>query len=256
MIDQSVAIPDHARPQILAPLIGGSAVLRLQAEPRDETNVDFLARDGSARLTGRYDRPVDVVIRQLDERLEPLISSLRKVEDVSDTYIELGRNLNDLVRAGDDPDAPTNLRTAVESLNILFDDSREALALARNWLGDEQLRHDAHRAVENANTLITEATEAVRGVTTIARRVETDVDLLMNRLMPVADQLDATLTEVRAVVRKIDNADGTAGRLINDPDLYQSLDDAAYRLERVLVEIQLLAEQFRNEGVPLNLWGR
>jgi hypothetical protein len=40
-------------------------------------------------------------------------------------------------------------------------------------------------------------------------------------------------------------------QLLNNPDLYNSMNDAAVRLERALTEAQLLIEKFKAEGVPV-----
>ena len=47
--------------------------------------------------------------------------------------------------------------------------------------------------------------------------------------------------------------EGTFGKLLTNPDLYDSLKDATDRLDKALAEFQLLAEKFRTEGVRLRL---
>ena len=46
---------------------------------------------------------------------------------------------------------------------------------------------------------------------------------------------------------------GTVGMLLNNPDLYNSLTEAAVRLQRVLEEVQLLIEKLKAEGVQIKL---
>ncbi|HXF03999.1 MAG TPA: MlaD family protein [Blastocatellia bacterium] len=54
----------------------------------------------------------------------------------------------------------------------------------------------------------------------------------------VYEDLDATIIEARDLVRRIREGEGTVGRLINDPTLYDDLKRAVTRLERVTREIQ------------------
>ena len=43
--------------------------------------------------------------------------------------------------------------------------------------------------------------------------------------------------------------EGTIGEMMKNPDLYRNLEAASGRLEQVLIDIQLLVEQVREEGV-------
>jgi phospholipid/cholesterol/gamma-HCH transport system substrate-binding protein len=69
------------------------------------------------------------------------------------------------------------------------------------------------------------------------------------RLLPVMDTLALTLEDVRRVAKQANDGQGTIGLLLNNPDLYKSLDDAAAKLNRTLIELQALIEQMRAEGV-------
>ena len=46
--------------------------------------------------------------------------------------------------------------------------------------------------------------------------------------------------------------DGTVALMLNEPDLYRSLDDAARRLEQALREVTLFIEKVKAEGLPVN----
>jgi hypothetical protein len=81
--------------------------------------------------------------------------------------------------------------------------------------------------------------------------METDVDALVNRLLPVADEAARTIEDVRRLTRAAIDGDGTVALLLRNPDLYLSLDDAAQRLELAAREVQLLAEKLKKEGLPI-----
>jgi hypothetical protein len=70
--------------------------------------------------------------------------------------------------------------------------------------------------------------------------------------MPVADSLSATLEDVRRLTRLASEGQGTVAQMLNNPDLYNSMTDAAQRLERALTEAQLLIEKYKAEGVPIH----
>lgn len=259
-IDQGVQVPETAEPHIVAPLIGGSAILRLEYTSQPDIPTRYLAHDGSGRLSGHYETPVETLTRELDVRMKPIIESLGRIDTLADTYQDLGEHLVELVRA-QSPDElaagdAANIHTAVQRLNRAIDESHATMVMAQRWLGDDELRGSAHDVVTRASDMLDNATATLDSYDRLARSLEEDTDQLTGRLLPAIDQLDETLTDIRTVMGKIDRGEGTIGQLVNNPDLYRSLDDAAHRLERVLVEVQLMVEKVRAEGVSINLWGR
>jgi phospholipid/cholesterol/gamma-HCH transport system substrate-binding protein len=256
LIDQQMRLPAEVKPFATAPLIGGSATLQLQAPP-DSATGQFLPTDNSATLHGPIRGGLMAQItEQLDERMKPLTTSLEKFNKLSDTYVTLGESLNELVRPqssaqltqGEQP----NLRTAVVKLNSALDEAREGLELAKKFLADEQLNTDVRSAVHKAHTLIDQATTAVQRYTELAESLQKDSKSLMEKLLPVADSVSTTLEEVRRLAKLANEGKGTVGQLLNNPDLYNSLTDAATRLERTMVELQLLIDKLRQEGVNIN----
>lgn len=257
LINAGVRIPQGVKPFASTPLIGGSATLQLQVPPEGLNPQAFLATDGSAELFGPIRGGMFAQITdQLDQRMKPLSESLEKFNRLSDTYIELGENLNTLVGEQSESQIaggePPNLRTAVVKLNKALDTANEGLSLAKDFLGDEQMNADARHAVSNAKELIEQATTAVERYTKLAETLEINSDALAKRLLPVTDSLASTLEDVRRLTRLATEGKGTIGHLLNNPDLYNSLTDAAVRLERTLTQVELLVERLQQEGVNVN----
>jgi phospholipid/cholesterol/gamma-HCH transport system substrate-binding protein len=234
-IDDEVLIPDNAVPVSMASLLGGSATLMFDAPGG---SVSMLPTDGRANLRG----PIQSgLMREFSGAFEGL-----------DDFRELARNLNDLVSPVDptEPGETVNLRTAVVTLNQVLDDVAEALVMAKAWLGDDVLRDDARVAVHNANTLIEQATETMVQFADLAGRIQTDSESVSKHLAPVLDELASTLEEVHGLIARASAGQGTIAQLLNNPDLYVSLNDAAIRLERTFREVQLLIEKVKGDGLP------
>jgi phospholipid/cholesterol/gamma-HCH transport system substrate-binding protein len=262
MIEHGRRIPAAAVPEVIKPLIGGASVLHLSmaAPPADDSSpppaAGDLPTDGSGRLRGTYRSMAEQIAAGLDARMGPIMKSLDRFTELSDTYATLGRNLNEMV-APQDPGAieqggAPNLRTAVTKLNAALDEIREALAMARSWLGDEQMQGDARSAITKANELIDKATATFDRYSDLAGGFQADADELTRRVLPVADELAATLEEVRRVTRQASAGDGTIAQLLNNPDLYNALTDASIRLEKALADAQLLMQKIRAEGLPID----
>jgi len=250
------AIPTTVQPTIERSLIGGNAVLDLVPTDQsvdEQMDVATLPRDGSGVITFGYETLVEQLTSQLDQRMQQVVDRLDTFAELSETYTALGKDLHNILKpqqpaelqAGEDP----NLNTAVARLNGVLDDARSALRLANDWLGDEQIRADAQTAVANARTLIEKSTETVERYTRLADQIQADADAVVNKLNPTMTQLDATLSEVRALTRLARNGKGTMGQLLNNPDLYYSLNDATIRLERTLYEAELLMQKIKAEGL-------
>ena len=48
----------------------------------------------------------------------------------------------------------------------------------------------------------------------------------------------------------INRGEGTVGQLARNPELYNSVKDAADRLEMALRELQLRVQKYKDEGIP------
>lgn len=259
-ISKDVSIPADVQCEVTTPLIGGSALLRLTSPPRAAgQTVQNLPKDGSATLTAELSGGMlDAVTKALDERMKPLLDSLEKFNTLADTYAQVGQNINNLLAPQSEQalanGEPPNLRTAVLKINAAIDQATEGLRLAKEWLSDEQMRNDARTALSKAHDLIEKATVAVDRYTKLADSIQSHGDDLSKRVATVADELSATLEDVRALARKANSGEGTVGQLLNNPALYNSLNDAAIRLERTLVEVQLFIQKVKAEGLPMKLF--
>ena len=242
-IHDDVLIPDNAVPVSMASLLGGSSTLMFDAPGGSDS---MLPTDGRANIRG----PIQSGLMRefsgaFDSRMQPLVEGL---ED----FRELARNLNDLVKPiepGQQGDIH-NIRTAVETLNKVLDDVAEAMVMANTWLGDDQLHGDARIAVHNASVLFDQATETMVQFADLASRIQMDSESVSRHLAPVLDELALTLEEVHGLVGRAAQGQGTIAQLLNNPDLYVALNDAAVRLERTLREVQLLVEKVRGDGLP------
>ena len=242
-IDDEVRIPANAVPLAMASLLGGSATLMFDAAGGSDS---MLPTDGGANMRG----PIQSGLMRefsgaLDSRMQPLIEGLAE-------FRELARNLNDLVKPIEpgQPGDTRNIRSAVITLNKVLDDVAEALVMAKTWLGDDQLHGDARVAVHNANAFIDQATETMVQVADLAGRIQTDSESVSRHLARVLDELASTLEEVHGLIGRATAGRGTIAQLLNNPDLYVSLNDAAIRLERTLREVQLLVEKVSGDGLP------
>jgi phospholipid/cholesterol/gamma-HCH transport system substrate-binding protein len=145
---------------------------------------------------------------------------------------------------------------AVLSIQQQSERAGKLLQSFQQIVGDPETRNDLRTAVTNIRT----ATEA-------AVRVGNNMEKFTGRLDRIGDKADASLSDVRgavikldgildrfqSVATKIDQGQGTAGLLVNDPKLYQGLLDTTKELNLTVSTLQRVAQQWEQEGVTLKL---
>ncbi len=236
-INEDVDLPESCLVTTESPLIGGGSRLGFLMPDDPSGRTAMAARDGSFLVTAEF------------MTFEDRIASI-----VSEDFKKLARNLNELVEPIGDPDDPANagsIRASVSKLNRLLAAAHKAFDGANLWLNDEQLRTDAKSAVWKANQLIEQASAAMEAVADAAKGIEGQATTLAGDLRPVIERMRQTLEHVQSISEKVDAGDGTVGQLVNNPDLYRSLEDAGKRLASTLAELELLVQKVRDEGLRL-----
>jgi multidrug resistance efflux pump len=131
--------------------------------------------------------------------------------------------------------------------------AKAAIDRARVWLDDEQLRADVKGAVGRANLLFDEATDTVQIVGNLSQSVQMDATKLAVTLQRTADSLASAMARVDEIVARVAKGEGTAGRMVNDPSLYENLADSGVRLREALDQANLLLLQIREKGLQIKV---
>lgn len=265
LIERSIRIPAAVETKVETSLLGGSARLSLVAPLPMDAATPFLPQEAPPMLFGRVRGLDEVVMDALDARLATLTESFEDFRVLARTYTDLGRNLAELTRelAPDDPDAEGSLRTSILRANALLLDVREAVALASSWLGDGQLLEDVRNTIWRTSVAVEHAVEAIDEFSALAVSVRGDVGRVADTIdaqareigaavLPVADEASQLLGRLAAVAALAAEGEGTVGRLLRNPDLHESLVDAAQRLQIVLQQLELLLRKIREEGVAVS----
>jgi len=252
-INDGVRIPRNVRVSVTQTFVGDTS-LTLTASPAPGPDPGYFQPGDTFNTTATG--MMDQIAGMLEARLGGLGDAITSFRNLSDTYARVGERIEDFleprtledVQAGR---AEPNLSTAMRR----FD---EAVTSAQLWLGDEQLRSDVREAATRATDVIDRAGEAVETWTETARSLSRNADRVGERLddttrelIQASKALSETLIEVQAIAAQVRRGSGTLGQLLNNPDLYNSLNDAAIRLQKALTEAQLLLEKYRKEGIPI-----
>ena len=128
---------------------------------------------------------------------------------------------------GDVHSAAGSLAEGMEDVQVLLD--RQATALGE---------------------LIEALNQAAEELATAASSPELDrtlanIDTLTARLAAAGDDLDSSSQSLASILRKVDEGDGTLGKMVNDGDLYDRLTAATENIQVASEEIALLTRDVR-----------
>jgi phospholipid/cholesterol/gamma-HCH transport system substrate-binding protein len=263
-IKRSVQIPRVARVGVDKGFVG-DASLEFIVDPG--TPPERLAEaikegevfDGGAPLT-----MVDRITNTIEKPLQRLTATAESIERLAGTYTEVGERIKEMLepRTPADVDAgkQPNLRSTLARLD-------SALVGAEAWLNDEALRTRARDLLARAEQVMNDVGELSRRWQATAEKVDVAVAQVGSASRDVRAQVERVAGEAAAMLSRAQDAaaaltealtaatrgPGTVGQLMQNPDLYNSLRSTSDRLDKVLVELQLLIEKYKAEGVPIKL---
>jgi len=163
--------------------------------------------------------------------------SQQKLQELVDGLRTLTNNFNDIVG---DPKNKENLR---KTLANFADASREATRTLRQIT----------ETLDEATGTITEYRKLATTGTTTLKKVDVKVDQFVAGFVDASEQLSKATSQLRVILGKINNGDGTAARLLNDGRFYERMLENAEQMELLLQELNAFAAQAREKGFPIKL---
>jgi phospholipid/cholesterol/gamma-HCH transport system substrate-binding protein len=231
-----VPLPRDASVTVTSGFFGAAATLNFSVEHlTDPQRQDYLAADGSALVQGQIASPTSGLLGGLRDALEgPTASLAAAAEDfrtLSTQWTLVGKNLNELlqprtVAAVDAGDAQANLSSLLARTDQGIQRLSQTIQRIHELIGDPALRQNVHLTAQNAAALT-------------------------GKLVAAADSLSQTLESAHKAIDQARQGDGTVGKLVKDPALYDNLNDAAQRLSTALTELNALLTKLREEGLPV-----
>ncbi len=245
VIDDDRHLSEGVRAVVNQPFFTGSASLTLDLS-QVPPDAKPLPTDGSAVIPGGVPDGAAGLLGDVGAAFAEPVAQLNRLADsleqLSGQWTEVGRNINLLVepRSTDDVDngkATGNLATVVVRADHRLTELRTVLDGMNQWVNDTQLRDDIRAAASNARSL--------------TRKLDENIDGLTRRYFAVADDLSKAIGSMQKLLDQTHEGKGTIGKLLNDPALYNNLNDAAQRVGGVLDELKLLIEKWKAEGLPV-----
>lgn len=266
-IRNEIRIPDHSEVRATKSLIGSGAMLGMVTHSPGKAVpavVKFVPQDGTGRLSGKASS-IDLIVEEMASSLvKDLRDQFKNIDGVSlemqnlfKQYTEVGRKLNGLLEDRSPEDikngkAP-NIQTVVARIDADLAELHTTLTTFNKLLGDPKMQEDIRTTIANARTFSDKANTVADETGKTIVDVRKEVMALSTKYVGVADDLSRTLKTMNALMAAAKDGKGTAGKLINDPALFDSFTDSAQRLSETLKEMKLLLQKWKAEGLPVKL---
>lgn len=142
------------------------------------------------------------------------------------------------------PDVQQKLENLVDSIATLTDNMNIII-------GDSENQANLKKILENVTLATEQARETLISIQEFSNVGSEQVDRLGNQITLVAEQMEEALSQMRQLMAKIDNGEGTAGKLLNDGRLYENLIESTEELEMTLQQLKEWAADAREHGIRI-----
>jgi phospholipid/cholesterol/gamma-HCH transport system substrate-binding protein len=191
------------------------------------------------------------VFVDLAENLEIAMASVRTAgEDVGD----VARNLNVLVV--NNQDQFSRIMGKTENALGRFDTTMTAV---QELVSDEELRVRLKQVLDELPQVINDASNLIAGMSRVADEAEQNLVFLQGLTRPLGEQgeeivttlqrsldrLDRVLAEFDGLATTLGESQGSLAQFLNNPDLYQRLNNAAANLEDLTYRLQPVVDDAR-----------
>ena len=246
-----VTIPSNVEVKLMTRGLG-SSYIELKQSPekpvvpqdpnRPETKylVDKIWLQGSTGMTSEF------FPEESQEKLDSLIESLE----------DLIANANDIM--GDD-DSKENVKKTLANFTKA---SKQAAATLEEFeklaaAGTTTLQK-ADTKVEEITTAFVDTSEEVRKFTAAGTSTLKSVDdrseQLIVALIDTSEQLSGAMTELRLVLEKVNNGQGSAARLLNDGSFYENLLENTDQLKLLLEDMKSFVDEWKDKEIKIKLF--
>jgi len=268
-IDEDIRLPGNVRAEFYTRGLVGAAYIELKphggarTDPATGATLEVFPTDGSIVMDSKH----------FGESMIP-----RELVDAVKGLTDLAENINNLIspvpsgapeaapaqptptRPETRPVEPAGLRETIAKLNRVLD---------AMWvvLGDEENQRNMKTSLANLTKATAAATDTMdqlksfaeqarstaKDFSQLAETSQVRVDELARKVTESADRVSQLMATANRLAMRIEGGEGTAGRLLNDPELYKNLLDATEEMGKLMGEFRLLVEAWRERGVDIRV---
>lgn len=270
LINDEVNVPGDVNAYVHPKGLGTGAFLELRSDglppgaqrvnPKTGEPYHWLPKDEVMTIEGRIG-DAGLIPPELAEELRGALSGIRMLVDrlnmlLAPAPAEVATATGATTATAPAPNLTrtfAKLDLALDNVNKIVGDPENQSNLKASLANLKAVSASALDAVGDVKALMSKASLTFDTVNETAKTASKNFDTLAGKLVDDADKLGQGLTELNKAIGKINAGEGTAGKLLNDPRLYNDLTESAGQLNKTLTQLQVLLEQWKAQGIRLNL---
>jgi phospholipid/cholesterol/gamma-HCH transport system substrate-binding protein len=146
---------------------------------------------------------------------------------------------------------PEELQNKLESFFVkvtkLVDNANEII-------GDEQNKANLKNSLANLSKVTEESIATMQQIKEFSANANQKMTVMSDSVLKTSENLGETLIEMQRVLNKINNGEGTIGKLINDDKLYENLVDSSEELKASLEKMKQTLEKTSQKGIRVKIF--
>jgi phospholipid/cholesterol/gamma-HCH transport system substrate-binding protein len=224
-----VDIPSNVEVKLMTRGLGSSYLEikvdpeKLPAPPRDPNNPSTRFLVNGMHLQGSTGMTSEFFPEESQEKLNTL------VEDIGAFIANANDIIGDQENKGNIKATLAHLSDATRNFSLAMEKATEMMA-------------DAEKTMAEFRTLASTGTEAAKSVDAKAER-------LVGALVSTSGELSTAMSQLRLAMEKVNQGQGTAGRLITDARLYENLLESTEQLNVLLKDFKDLIDKISEKGL-------
>ena len=151
-----------------------------------------------------------------------------------------GKMIDSVMKLVDDEKVREDVKTSLANIRTASESAKKVAA------DFEKLSQDMQKISVEANSTIGEARVQIT-------RTGNNLDSLSRQMGDRLLQISRLMDQFQSIAEKVDKGQGSAGQLVNDVRLYESMVDTSRELNATIKDFKRLVEQWEQEGVSLKL---
>ncbi len=246
-IDSYVPIYKDEQPRIASTLLGDAEIQLVPGSirpPRQRVGKDEV-------LPGAVSRDPFEMFATLEPKLGGALESLA---EASESVKKLSDNLDRLLLGDDD-----TFSNMVKKTESALDAFSLAMANINDVMGDPQARANLKQTLNSLPDVITDLRTTVQGIGETVDTADRNLRTLEGLTKPLGERgegmvaqinqtigrLDETLQQAAMFTKALNESQGTLGKLVRDPQVYNDLAQAAGNVNRLTKELRPIVDDVR-----------
>ena len=246
-IDSYVPIYKDEQPRIATTLLGDAEIQLVPGRvvpPRQRIAPEEV-------LVGAVSRDPFEVFATLEPKLG---SALESLTQASESVTKLSANLDRLLLGEDDTFAKMVAKTekaldafslAMDNINDVMGDANARAKLKETLNGLPEVMNDLRTTVQGIGTTVDTADRNLRNLEGLTRPLGERGEGMVAQVDKTIGRLDEVLQQAVFFTRALNESEGTLGKLVRDPKVYDDLAQAAANVNNLTKELRPIVDDVR-----------